>query len=61
MRVSNIGAIGEPEFLTPSAKEAFNQLKLAFIKALVLWQFDLEYYIQIETDASGYTIGKVLS
>ena len=33
MRVSNIGATGEPNFLTLDTKKAFNYLKLAFIKA----------------------------
>ena len=60
-RVPNIGATGEPNFLTPDTKKAFNYLRLAFIKALILRHFDLESYIRIETDASGYAIGGVLS
>ena len=32
----NIGATGEPNFLTPNAKKAFNHLRLAFIKAPIL-------------------------
>ena len=36
MRVPNIGATGEPNFLTPDAKKAFNQLQLAFIKTPIL-------------------------
>ena len=51
----------EPSFLTPKAKMAFNYLKLAFIKALILWYFDLKYYIQIETDVSGYVMSGMLS
>ena len=35
-RVPNIKATGEPNFLTPNAKKAFNHLRLAFIKALIL-------------------------
>ena len=31
-RISNIGATGEPNFLTPDAKKAFNQLRLALSK-----------------------------
>ena len=34
-RVPNIGAIGEPNFLTLNTKKGFNQLRLAFIKAPV--------------------------
>ena len=51
----------EPSFLTPEARLAFNRLRLAFTKAPILWHFDLECHIQIETDASGYAIGGVLS
>ena len=60
-RVSTIGATGEPTFLTPDAKEAFNRLRQAFIKAPILRHFDPESHIRIETDASGYAIGGVLS
>ena len=61
MRMLNIGAIGELNFLTPKAKKAFNHLRLAFIKALIFQHFDFKSHIQIETDASGYAIGEVLS
>ena len=60
-RVPNIEAIGEPNFLTSDAKEAFNHLRLAFIKAPILRHFDLKSHIRIETDTSGYAIGGVLS
>ena len=60
-RVPTIGATGEPIFLTPSAKEAFNRLKQAFIEAPILRHFDPESHIRIETNASGYAIGGVLS
>ena len=60
-RVPNIGATGEPNFLTPDAKKAFNHLRLAFIEAPILRHFDPESHIRIETDASGYAIGGVLS
>ena len=59
--VLNIGATGEPNFLTPDVKKAFNHLRLAIIKALILWQFDLESHIRIETDALGYAKGWVPS
>ena len=50
-----------PNFLTPEARSAFNRLRLAFTEAPILWHFDQECHIWIETDASGYTIGGVLS
>ena len=59
--VPNIGATGKSNFLTPDVKKAFNYLWLAFIKAPILRHFDLESHIRIETDASGYAIGGVLS
>ena len=48
-------------FLTPEARSAFNRLRLAFTEALILWHFNPECHIQIETDALGYAIGGVLS
>ena len=57
----NIRAMGKLNFLTPNAKKIFNHLQLAYIKALILWHFDLENYIWIKTDISGYAIGKVLN
>ena len=56
-----IEATGEPTFLTPIAREAFNQLKQAFTKAPILRHFNPEYHIWIETDASSYAIGGILS
>ena len=58
---TRIGATGEPTFLTPGAREAFNQLRQAFTEAPILRHFDPECHIRIETDASGYVIGGVLS
>ncbi len=49
------------DFLTPGAKEAFIHLRKAFTKAPILRHFDPECHIQIETDALGYVIGRVLS
>ena len=51
----------EPKFLTSKAKEAFNRLKQTFTKASILQHFDPECHIWIETDASGYTIERVLN
>ena len=50
-----------PKFLTPNARTAFNRLWLAFTEAPILWYFDPEYHIQIETDALDYAIGRMLS
>ena len=52
---------GATGYLTPNAKQAFIQLRQAFTKAPILQHFDLECHIRIETDASSYTIGGVLS
>ena len=57
----NIKATGKPNFLTLNTKKAFNYLWLAFIKAPILQHFDLEIYIQIETNALSYAISGVLS
>ena len=50
-----------PKFLTLDARTAFNCLRLTFTEAPILWHFDPECHIQIETDALGYAIGGVLS
>ena len=49
------------EFLTPGARLAFTQLRQAFIKAPILYQFDLERHIRIETNVSSYAISGVFS
>ena len=51
----------EPSFLTPDARRAFTQLRQAFTEAPILRHFDSERHIRIETDASSYAIGGVLS
>ena len=48
-------------FFIPGARLAFTKLRQAFIKVSILYHFDLEYYIRIETDILGYAIGEVLS
>ena len=53
--------VEEPSFLTPDARRAFTQLRQAFTEAPILQHFNLECHIRIETDASGYAIGGVLS
>ena len=51
----------EFSFLALNARQAFTQLRQAFIKTPNLQYFDIERYIQIKTDASSYNIGFVLS
>ena len=48
-------------FLTSKARAAVNRLRLAFTKAPIFRYFDPEYHIWIETNASGYVIGGILS
>ena len=48
-------------YLTPNARQYFIQLRQAFTEVQKLQHFDLECHIWIETDASGYTVGGVLS
>ena len=58
---THIGAIGEPTFLTPGAREAFHQLRQAFTKASIPQHFNPKYHIRIGTNTLGYVIGGVLS
>ena len=48
-------------FFTSGARKAFTELRQAFIKALILYHFDPKRHFRVETDASGYAIGRVLS
>ncbi len=48
-------------FFTPKARTAFIKLRQAFVEALILNHFDPEYHIQIETNVSGYAIGRIFS
>ena len=54
-------AADNSSFLTSEVKLAFLRLKQAFIEAPILHHFDPERYIRIETDASSYAIGDILS
>ena len=47
------------DFFTLGAKLVFTKLKQAFFKAPILHHFNLEPYIWIKIDASGYSIGGV--
>ena len=49
------------EFLTPGAKLAFTKLRQVFLKAPILYHFNPKRHIRIETDVSGYGLGRVLS
>ena len=51
----------ESGFLTSGARKVFTKLRQAFIKASILHHFDLEYHIRVETDNSGYVIGRILN
>ncbi len=55
----NLGQSGL--FLTTDARRAFTKLRQAFVKAPILNHFNPECHIQIETDAFGYAIGRILS
>lgn len=57
----NSAVIEELKFLIFDAKEVFNLLWQAFTKVPIFQYFDLECYIWIKTNASGYVIGVVLS
>ncbi len=58
-RAKNLGQSGL--FLTSEARKAFIELRQAFVKVPILNHFDPECHIRIETDASGYAIGGILS
>ena len=49
------------DFLTPGAKLAFTKLRQVFLKALILYHFNPERHIRIETDKSDYVISGILS
>ena len=49
------------DFFTYEAKQVFTKLKQTFIDVLILYHFDLNCYICIETDIFDYTIDEILS
>ena len=49
------------DYLAPETKLAFTELRQAFLKASILHHFEPEYHMRIETDVSGYAIGRVLN
>ncbi len=58
-RAKNLGQSGS--FLIADARRAFIELRQAFVETLILNHFNPKHHIQIETDTSGYAIGKILS
>ena len=62
VKATSPGTVPEARpFLTPEAKLAFTRLREAFTEAPIPHHFDPERHIRIETDASDYAIGGVLS
>ena len=50
-----------PNFLISDVREAYNCLWLSFIKVLILWYNNPEFYIWIKTKTSGYAIEEMRS
>ncbi len=48
-------------FLIFEARKDFTELRQVFVESPILNQFNLKHYVQIETDASSYAIGRILS
>ena len=48
-------------FFTSRTRLVFTKLRQVFVKALIIYYFDLKRHIQIETDISSYAMGEVLS
>ncbi len=55
----DIGQLGA--FFTSRIRKTFTELRQVFVKAPILNHFDLECYIRIKTDVSGYTMGEIFS
>jgi hypothetical protein len=60
-RILKGGRVAGPLRLTKDAVQAFENLKDAFANGTVLRHFDYKLPITLETDASGFAIGAVLS
>lgn len=64
-KLSKTKLLAEPSsgsgFLTPVTRLAFARLEQVFIKAPILYHFDLESHVWVETDISGYAISWILS
>lgn len=51
----------EVDFPTFKARLTFTLLKKAFIKALILYYYNLEHYIQMKINVLRYTISEILA
>ena len=60
-KLSKFKKTGRSDFLTFEAKIAFIKLRKIFVKAPILYHFDLECHIRVEIDVLGYAIVGVLS
>ena len=49
------------DFFTSRTRQIFIKLRQAFIRALILYHYNLECYILIEINVLGYLMGKILS
>lgn len=58
---TSLKVINNSKFLILMTKLAFFRFKQTFIKTSILYHFNLKYYIQNETNASGYVIGYIFS
>ena len=58
---NSVKAARKSNYLTLYVKKAFNHLQHTFTQAPILQHFDSKRHIRIETEASSYAIGKVLS
>lgn len=50
----------ETDFLTSKAEKTFIHQRKTFIKTLILYHFEPESHIWIETEALGFAIGEIL-
>ncbi len=58
-RAKKLGQSGS--FLISEARKTFTKWRQAFVEAPILNHFNPERHIRIETDASGYSIGRIFS
>lgn len=56
-----INKVSKTDFFTFAVKTVFVDLWITFIKALILYYFDLKSHILNETNAFSYAIGGILS
>ena len=59
-RAKNLG-IKSKLFFISAARKTFAKLRQTFVKTPILNHLDLNHHIQIEINASGYVIGKILN